>query len=87
MSDQIEGGSGKANNVYGATKDDDANIELHDLGQGENTAAAMRTLEVNKTLYQRDLGADARYLIALDPDRSESGGTTPNIPKDQSITS
>jgi hypothetical protein len=87
MADQIEGGSGRADNVKGATKDDDANIELHDLGQGENTAAAMRGLEVNKVLYQRDLGADARYLIALDPDRPEVGGTSPNIPKDQSITS
>ena len=87
MADQIEGGAGKANNVYGATKDDDPDIELHDLGQGENTAAAMRGLDVNKVLYERDLGADARYLIMPDPDRKESGGTSPNIPKDQSITS
>lgn len=87
MADQIEGTAGRANNVNGATKDDDPNIELHDLGQGENTATAMRWLDVNKTLYERDLGADARFLLMPEPDRTESGGTTPNIPKDQSITS
>lgn len=83
--DQIEGATGRADNVKGS-KDDSPDIDRHDMGWGENTQVAMRGLDINKQMYQRDQGVDERYLIMPDPDRREGGGTTPKLPKDQSIT-
>jgi hypothetical protein len=78
---------GRADNVKGASKDDSADISLHDLGTGENTQVALNQLEINRAMREKDLGVDARFLIMPNPDRPTVGGTTPNIPKDQSITS
>jgi hypothetical protein len=83
--DQIEGSGGRVANVQGVTKTDSPDIELHDLGEGENTSVAMRALDINRVMYQRDQGVDVRYLIALEPDRKDGGGYTPPKPKDQSI--
>jgi hypothetical protein len=85
--DQIEGRGGRVANVQGVTKTDSPDIELHDMGQGENTEVALRAMAINKIQYDRDQGVDVRYLIALDPDRRDGGGYTPPKPKDQSIVS
>ncbi len=88
MSTQLEGGSGKANNVEGE-KDDQAGIGTHNFGTGENTAVAQRQMEINRQMRERDQGVDARYLIAAEPDRPLPAGRSPepNYPSgDSQIT-
>jgi hypothetical protein len=90
--DQIEGEPGRADNVKGDQKSDDADIDKHDMGFGENTMVAMRNLGINRQMYERDQSVDERFLIMPDPDRAGKPSTPSGVgkegrePKDQSIT-
>ncbi len=86
MSNQLEGGAGRAQNVQGEKSDTPA--AFHDMGTGDGTATAMKGMGINKQQYDRDQGVDARYLIMPDPDRKEGAGGVPPLSRGNSqITS
>ncbi len=83
---QIEGGSGRAQNVEGEKSDTPA--AFHSMGTGENSAVAMRQMGINKQQYDRDQGVDARYLLMPSPDRRPGMDGVPPLSKgDSQITS
>ncbi len=81
MSENLEGGPGRANNVAG-TKDDQSNsIVAHDFGRGINTDVAMARLEGNRAVYQRDQGLETAYGQMEEPDQYEEKVNVPGFVK------
>lgn len=70
---QIDGSKGKVPNAYGNSKDasttDDDDIRMEDLnnlGNGINSASAMRQVAQNKVIYERDRGPKISFLNNFD---------------------
>lgn len=78
MDNQIEGGSGKAQNVNG-TKDDQAPITAHNFGIGVNTEVAMQRLEGNRAVYNHDQGMEEAYGQMKEPDQYAEKITKPGF--------